>query len=63
MHVDSFSDALIAFARSRQASIKHEATNFREFEMRFNPSDEKSQKMKKSVLTNKDGNPEMWCEW
>jgi hypothetical protein len=33
----------IAFARSRRASAKHEATDVREFKMRFDPSDEKSQ--------------------
>jgi hypothetical protein len=62
-HVSSFPQP-IAFARSRRASAKHKATGFREFEMRFDPSDKKAQKTKnKSVLTNEDGNQEMWCEW
>ena len=61
-HVSSFPPP-IAFSRSRRASVQHEATNFQEFEMRFDPSDETSQKTKKSVLTFADGDAEMWCEW
>jgi hypothetical protein len=48
--------------RSEQTS-KHEATNFQEFEMKFDPSDKKLQKMKKSVLTSEDSDAEIWCEW
>ena len=61
-HVSSFPPP-IAFARSRRASAKHETTDFREFEMKFDPSDQLSQKTKKSVLTYEDGDVEMWCEW
>ncbi len=61
-HVSSFPPP-IAFARSKRASIKHEPTDFREFEMRFDPTDENSQKTKKAVLTYEDGDAEMWCEW
>jgi hypothetical protein len=31
--------------------------------MRFDPSEKKSQKTKKSVLTFEDGGAEMWGEW
>ncbi len=61
-HVSSFPPP-IAFARSKRASIKHEPTDFREFKMRFDPTDENSQKTKKAVLTYEDGDAEMWCEW
>jgi hypothetical protein len=61
-HVSSFPPP-IAFAGSRQASAKHEATNFQEFDMRFDPSDEKLQTTKKSNLTFEDGDAEMWCKW
>jgi hypothetical protein len=61
-HVSSF-PLPIAFAPSKRASGKHKATNFWEFKMRFDPSDEKSQKTKKSVLTFEDGDAEMWCKW
>ena len=61
-HVSSFPPP-IPFARSKRASIKHEPTDFREFEMLFDPTDENSQKTKKAVLTYEDGDAEMWCEW
>jgi hypothetical protein len=61
-HVSSFPPP-IAFTQSKRASAKHKATDFREFEMRFHPSDKTSKKTKKSVLTFEDGDAEMWCEW
>jgi hypothetical protein len=61
-HVSSFPPP-IAFAWSKLASARHEANGFGEFKMRFNPSDKKSQKTKKSILTFKDGDAEMWCKW
>jgi hypothetical protein len=60
-HVSSFPPP-IAFVRSQRASAKHETSDFREFKMKFDPSDKKFQKAKKSVLTFKDGDTEMWCE-
>jgi hypothetical protein len=63
-HVSSFTPP-VAFAWSRQASTKHEATDFQEFKRRFTSSDKKSQKTKKSkdLLNFDDGNAEIWCEW
>jgi hypothetical protein len=61
-HVSSFSPP-IAFLRSQRASIKHETADFREFEIKFDPCDKKSQKTKKSILTFEDGDADMWCEW
>ena len=52
----------IAFARSQQASTKHKPSDFREFKMRFEPTNETSKKPKKAVLTYEDGDAEMWCE-
>jgi hypothetical protein len=31
--------------------------------MKFDPSNKKSQKTKKTMLTFEDGDAEVWCEW
>jgi hypothetical protein len=49
-HVSSFPRP-IAFIKSKRADVKHETMDYREFEMRVDPSDENPQEMKKIVLT------------
>lgn len=61
-HVSSFPPP-IAFAKSKRAKEKHDTSDYREFEMRFDISDKESQKTKKTVLVFEDGDAEMWCEW
>jgi hypothetical protein len=43
-------------------NVKHEPMDYRELEMWIEPSEEKSQKSKKAILTFEDGDTEMWCE-
>ena len=47
-HVRSFPPP-IAFTKSKKATAKKESSDYREFEMRLDPTDAESQKTKKSV--------------
>jgi hypothetical protein len=45
--------------------VKEQAQSMRKrikFKIKFDPSDKKSQKSKKSMLTFEDGDVEMWCK-
>jgi hypothetical protein len=61
-YVSSFPPPVV-FVRSQRASTKQETTDYCEFGMKFDPSDENSKKTKKAVLMYEDRDPEMWCEW
>jgi hypothetical protein len=44
-------------------SSPKESEDCREFEMKFTPTDDNSQKTKTSMPIFKDGDAEMWCKW
>ena len=61
-HVQSFPPA-ITFAKSKKSKEKRESSDFREFEIRLDPSDTNSQKTKKSAYVFELGDAETWCHW
>jgi hypothetical protein len=59
-HVLSF-PLPVAFGKSKRANGKHDTTDYREFEMSFDPCDENTQKMTKSVIIFEDGDEMTKC--
>ena len=60
-HVRSFPPP-ISFYKSKKAKERRESSDYREFEMKLDPSDANSQKTKKSAVIFEDGDPDMYLD-
>jgi hypothetical protein len=61
-HVKSFPPP-IAFQKSTKAAAKKESSDFRDFQMYLDSTNDKSGKSIQSVPIFEDGDPETWCDW
>jgi hypothetical protein len=61
-HVKSFPPP-IAFQKSAKAAAKKESSDYRDFQMYLDSTNDKSGKSIQSVPIFEDGDPETWCDW
>jgi hypothetical protein len=63
-HVKSFPPPIALFKRSAKAAAKKESSDYHDFQMYLDKTNDKSGKSIQSVpIFVEDGDPETWCDW